>query len=98
MGAMNCVTAIQSYQSGADDKDACHCGISTQNLCGTIGGRAWPCRCTVELQEAPMAKRGLRTTVFAAMAIASFPATEAVAGDVNVGVHIGIPVPPPPRI
>src|SRR5262245_13533699 len=35
---------------------------------------------------------------FAAMAIASFPTTEAVAGDVNVGVHIGIPVPPPPRI
>src|SRR5262245_27372733 len=46
-----------------------------------------------------MAKRSVRTIVFAAtMAITSLPMTEAVAGDVNVGVHIGIPVPPPPRI
>src|SRR5262245_10497520 len=45
-----------------------------------------------------MTKRGLRTMVFAAMAIASVPMTEAVAGDVNVGVHIGVPVPPPSKI
>src|SRR6516165_6372810 len=37
-------------------------------------GRAWPCRCRVEQQEATMAKLGLRITVFN---------TEAVAGDVN---------------
>ena|SRR5437867_4483182 len=42
-----------------------------------------------------MAKRSLLITVFAVSALASVPNTEAVAGDVNVGVHIGIPVPPP---
>src|SRR5207249_4512685 len=45
-----------------------------------------------------MAKRSLLITVFAVSALASVPNTEAVAGDVNVGVHIGIPVPPPPKI
>ena len=45
-----------------------------------------------------MAKRSLRMMAFAAMAYTSVPMTEAVAGDVNVGVHIGVPVPPPPKI
>jgi len=43
-----------------------------------------------------MAKRSLLVVMLAT--ITSLPMTEAVAGDVNVGVHIGIPVPPPPRI
>src|SRR5499425_1564763 len=45
-----------------------------------------------------MEKRSLRMIVLAAFAITSAPMTKAVAGDVNVGVHIGIPVPPPPKI
>src|SRR5215467_16136617 len=50
------------------------------------------------LKEALMAKRSLRMMAFAAMAYTSVPMTEAVGGDVNVGVHIGVPVPPPPKI
>ena len=45
-----------------------------------------------------MAKRGLLITVLSASVLAVLPSTKAAAGDVNVGVHIGIPVPPPPRI
>ena len=43
----------------------------------------------------------LKTNLFAvllAIGATGLPITGAVAGDVNVGVHIGIPVPPPPRI
>lgn len=45
-----------------------------------------------------MTKRSLLITVLSVSAFAALPSTEAAAGDVNVGVHIGIPVPPPPRI
>ena len=45
-----------------------------------------------------MAERGLLITVLSASVLAVLPSTKAAAGDVNVGVHIGIPVPPPPRI
>jgi hypothetical protein len=43
-----------------------------------------------------MTKRRLLVVMLAT--ITSLPMTEAVAGDVNVGVHIGIPAPPPRRI
>jgi hypothetical protein len=41
-----------------------------------------------------MAKRSLLIIVLTALAITSLPITEAVAGDVTVGVNIGIPAPP----
>jgi hypothetical protein len=90
---------VNRTKATVDGTVACHCGIFVRNLCVSIEDATGPvvARRTLQ-QEAIMAKRSLRTIVFAAMAITSVPMTEAVAGDVNVGVHIGIPVPPPPRI
>jgi hypothetical protein len=45
-----------------------------------------------------MTKRSVIIATLAALPLGAVPNTEGVAGDVNVGVHIGIPVPPPPRI
>src|SRR5262245_517023 len=68
------------------------------NLCGSIGDSPWPFRCTEVHREALMAKQGLCTMVFAAMAITSVSITAAVAGDGNAVVQSGVPVPPPPKI
>jgi hypothetical protein len=45
-----------------------------------------------------MAKRNPVTMMLAVSAVAGLPSTAAVAGDVNVGVHIGIPAPPIPPV
>src|SRR5262245_56233748 len=71
---------------------------SLHGICAGLLGTRLALPLHSELQEAAMAKRGLRTMMFATMAITSVAMTEAGGGDVSVGLPLGIPVPPPPSI
>src|SRR2546425_2729871 len=59
-------------------------------------GNAWPFACTpsqAKHRRRRMPKRSL-LVIALALTATSFPITEAVAGDVNVGIKIGLPAPP----